>query len=465
MGNTCHLLLAYYGDDFTGSTDALEFLSRAGIKTVLFIEPPTPEMLARYDGLQAIGVAGMTRAMPPDEMKLTLQPAFEALKALGAPHVHYKVCSTFDSSPQIGSIGQAINVGAEVFNALFIPLLVAAPALGRYCVFGNLFARMGIGSQGEIFRLDRHPSMSRHPVTPADESDLRLHLSRQTEKNIGLIDVLALAESDQSAQDKLGSQIDSGKEVILFDALTEEHLSAIGKLIDKYAACDKPLFSVGSSGISMALGKHFTEQEIVQPQNNWPMAGKAENMLVVSGSCSPVTAKQIAYAIDHGFAAIALDTPAIANSTSLENIVAVYINTITELLDSGIPVIIHTSLGNDDPRFAQTYQIFKAKGLTPNTIGTKTSELFGTALGLIAMGVAGKKLLKRMVIAGGDTSGYVARAMRIEAVEMIAPLSPGAPLCKAYAPGSPAHGLEVNFKGGQVGSENYFETVLQGKIS
>ncbi|WP_158995113.1 four-carbon acid sugar kinase family protein [Mucilaginibacter sp. L196] len=465
MGNTRKLLLAYYGDDFTGSTDALEFLSRAGIKTVLFIEPPTPQMLARYDGLQAVGVAGMTRAMPPDEMKLILQPAFEALKALGASHVHYKVCSTFDSSPQIGSIGQAINVGAEVFNALFIPLLVAAPALGRYCIFGNLFARMGIGSQGEIFRLDRHPSMSLHPVTPADESDLRLHLSRQTEKATGLIDVLVLAESDQSAHEKLASQINSGKQVILFDALTEEHLSAIGKLIDKYAACNKPLFSVGSSGISMALGKHFTEQEIVQSQNNWPTAGKAENMLVVSGSCSPVTAKQIAYAVDHGFAEIALDTPAIANSTNIERTVAFYVNMITELLDSGIPVIIHTSLGNDDPRFAQTYQIFTAKGLTPNTIGTKTAELFGTALGLIAVGVAGKKPLTRIIIAGGDTSGYVARAMGIEAVEMIAPLSPGAPLCKAYAPGSPAHGLEVNFKGGQVGSENYFETVLQGKIS
>jgi len=465
MENTRHLLLAYYGDDFTGSTDALEFLSRAGIKTVLFIEPPTPQMLARYDGLQAVGVAGITRAMPPAEMKLTLQPAFEALKALGAPHVHYKVCSTFDSSPQIGSIGQAINVGAEVFNALFIPLLVAAPALGRYCVFGNLFARMGIGSQGEIFRLDRHPSMSRHPVTPADESDLRLHLSRQTEKTTGLIDVLALAESDQSAREKLVLEIDSGKQVILFDALTQEHLSAIGKLINEYAACDKPLFSVGSSGISMALGKHFTEQGIVQAQNNWPRAGKAENMLVVSGSCSPVTAKQIAYALDHGFAEIALDTPAIANSTNLESTVAVYVNMIAELLNSGTPVIIHTSLGNDDPRFAQTYQIFTAKGLTPNTIGTKTAELFGTALGLMALGVAGKTTLKRMIIAGGDTSGYVARAMGIEAVEMIAPLSPGAPLCKAYAPGSPAHGLQVNFKGGQVGSENYFETVLQGKIS
>src|SRR3569833_76916 len=165
MGNKRQLLLAYYGDDFTGSTDALEFLSRAGIKTILFIEPPTPAMLAGYQDLQAIGVAGMTRAMPHAEMEMTLLPAFEALKALGAPHVHYKVCSTFDSSPQIGSIGKAIDVGAEVFDAPFIPLLVAAPALGRYCLFGNLFARMGIGSEGEIFRLDRHPSMAHHPVT------------------------------------------------------------------------------------------------------------------------------------------------------------------------------------------------------------------------------------------------------------------------------------------------------------
>ena len=463
MENARHLLLAYYGDDFTGSTDALEFLSRAGAKTVLFIEPPTPQMLARYDGLQAIGVAGMTRAMPPEEMEKTLRPAFEALKALEVPHIHYKVCSTFDSSPQIGSIGKAINVGAEVFNALFITLLVAAPALGRYCVFGNLFARMGIGSQGEIFRLDRHPSMSRHPVTPADESDLRLHLARQTEKTIGLIDVLKLAEDELSVEQKLVSQIDSGKQVILFDALSEEHLGTIGKLIDKYATADKPLFSVGSSGINMALGKYWAEQGLLQPKANWPNAGKAENMLVVSGSCSPVTAKQIAYAVEHGFAEIALDTSLIAISSDLENTVEVYINWIAEVIDRGIPVIVHTSLGTDDPRFGKTYQTFIAEGLTPNAIRIKTAELFGTALGLIAVGVAGKTTLKRMIIAGGDTSGYVARAMGIEAVEMISPISPGAPLCKAYAPGSPAHGLEVNFKGGQVGSEDYFETVLQGK--
>ena len=175
------LALAFYGDDFTGSTDALEWLARAGVKTVLFLDPPLPEMLARFPGLGAVGVAGLTRSLPPAAMRATLEPAFEALRALNPRHVHSKVCSTFDSSPAIGSIGCALETGAKVFGTPLVPILVAAPVLGRHCVFGNLFARMGIGSAGAIHRLDRHPAMSRHPVTPADESDLRLHLARQTD--------------------------------------------------------------------------------------------------------------------------------------------------------------------------------------------------------------------------------------------------------------------------------------------
>src|ERR1043165_4081569 len=103
-----NLPLTFYGDDFTGSTDALEQLTLAGIRAALFIEPPTPKQLARFKNLQAIGVAGMTRSMTPDAMERELRPALKKMKALGAPHVHYKVCSTFDSSPKIGSIGRVI---------------------------------------------------------------------------------------------------------------------------------------------------------------------------------------------------------------------------------------------------------------------------------------------------------------------------------------------------------------------
>lgn len=461
MNYNKQLLLAFYGDDFTGSTDALEFLTRSGAKTVLFIEPPTPEQLQRYPGLDAFGVAGMTRSMQPGCMEIALQQAFVSLKKLGPKHVHYKVCSTFDSSPEIGSIGKAIEVGCTVFQSGIIPLLVAAPALGRYCVFGNLFARMGIGSNGTIHRLDRHPSMSKHPVTPSDESDLRVHLSKQTSKKIGLIDILHL-EPDEKALGAYESHKKNNSEVLLIDALYASQMPVIGRLLENCATKDKSFFSVGSSGVEMALGGHWNETGVLQPRTRWNECGTAGPILVVSGSCSPVTAGQIEWALANGFHEVALDTDAIAGSDDPASVINDCVAIVAERLQRGISVVLHTSRGVHDERIAATKNILKNKGLDALGIRSATARLYGTALGNIVRNVAAQTKLKRVVVAGGDTSSFAARAMGIEAVEMIAPLIPGAPLCKAYAPASPVDGLEVNFKGGQVGAENYFGQVLQG---
>ncbi|MBD2705152.1 four-carbon acid sugar kinase family protein [Spirosoma sp. BT702] len=439
------LVLAYYGDDFTGSTDALEFLSRAGVKTALFIEPPSPERLATYQNLNAIGVAGMTRSMTPDAMEKTLRSAFTDLRKLGTRHVHYKVCSTFDSSPTMGSIGKAIDVGQDVFQKNFVPLLVAAPSLGRYCVFGNLFARMGIGSAGTIYRLDRHPSMSKHPVTPADESDLRLHLAKQTDKKVGLLDILQVVKSQDAIQNFVTSLLQDNAEIILFDALYEEHLLPIGELMDSYAHPQNPLFSVGSSGVDMALGKYWNHYQVFAPVTSWPDPRKAAPMLVLSGSCSPVTSGQIDWAKENGFAEVILNAQQIHDDSAVNRLTDYVQRTVSEI-NQERSVIVHTA-GN------------VAK---PGT--TLSSEKLGTALGEIAREIVGQTSIKRVVVAGGDTSSYAARAMGIEAVEMIAPLVPGAPLCRATAPSSPLDGVEVNFKGGQVGAENYFGVLLEGRV-
>jgi 3-oxoisoapionate kinase len=438
-----NILLAFYGDDFTGSTDALEFLTRAGAKTVLFIEPPTPEQLKKYPGLNAFGVAGKTRAMAPAEMEQTLLPAFEKLQQTGARHVHYKVCSTFDSSPSIGSIGKAIDTGMAVFKNKCIPLLVAAPLLGRYCLFGNLFARMGIGSNGDIYRLDRHPSMSKHPVTPADESDLRLHLSKQTTKKTGLIDILQVQGRLGTFWKAWDEVVQQGVEIALFDALEHYQLERIGAVIDEQANAGT-LFSVGSSGIEMALGQHWKATNQLQPVYDWPDPGKAEPLLVIVGSCSPVTAAQIEYARSKGFEEILLDAPAICNND--QQSIHTALSKAVDCVNNGKHVIISTG--------GATQQ---------QTINLPAAQL-GTALGSIAREIAAQSPIKRIVIAGGDTSSYAARAMGIEAVEMIAALVPGAPLCKATAPGSPIDGMDVNFKGGQVGGEDYFEVLMQGNF-
>ena len=134
------LLISFYGDDFTGSTDVMESLTFAGLRTVLFLDPPTDEQVAALGEVRSIGVAGRTRSMIPDLAEAELRPVFEAFRKLKTPMVHYKTCSTFDSSAEIGSIGRAIDVGSEIFNPVYVPLVVGAPLLRRYCAFGNLFA-------------------------------------------------------------------------------------------------------------------------------------------------------------------------------------------------------------------------------------------------------------------------------------------------------------------------------------
>jgi 3-oxoisoapionate kinase len=454
-----NLLLSFYGDDFTGSTDALESLTRAGAKTVLFIEPPTPLRLTRYPNLRAVGVAGMTRTMTPDAMEETLKPALRSLRALGAPHVHYKVCSTFDSSPAIGSIGRVIDLAVKIFGARFVPLLVGSPALGRYCVFGNLFARFG--GEGEIFRLDRHPSMSKHPVTPSDESDLRIHLAHQTAKPIALFDILNLELPRTEAEAVLEAILHSGAKIVLFDVLYAHQLECIGKLIDTYASPEQPLFSVGSSGVEMALGAHWASEGQLKPIEGFPDPGPAEPLLVVSGSCSLVTAEQIAYALLRDwFEEVALDTAALAAGADVNEVT----QKVVTHLNAGRNVIVHTFLGNTDPRLAVLSKSLARSQSDAATTKTLTSKLLGSALGKIVRESVAQTGLRRVCVAGGDTSGQVAHALGIEALEMIAPLAPGAPLCRARAPGSPADNLEVVFKGGQVGNVSFFGTVMKGRL-
>jgi 3-oxoisoapionate kinase len=440
------LLLAFYGDDFTGSTDALEQLTLAGLRAALFIEAPSKAQLKKFPGLQALGVAGMTRPLTPEAMQRELAPALKKLKSLGARHVHYKVCSTFDSSPKIGSIGRVIDIATRIFHAPFVPLLVAAPALGRYTIFGTHFARYGIGSNGSIHRLDRHPSISQHPITPMTEADLRLHLARQTTKKIALFDILKVALPEKECRAAL-KQILAGKpDVVLFDAVDIKQLARIGGLIDSFASVKRSLFSVGSSGIEMALAATWSRKRFPTAQ-----ALPAKQIMVGSGSCSPITEKQIDWALKHGFAEIALDAGAFNSAKNGGEEIRRATTATVKLLRAGRSVLVHTTRGRADKRIAATL-----KNGTANTLGT--------ALGKVLRGALDQAKVQRLCIAGGDTSSFAARALGIEALEMIAPLTPGAPLCRVFAPGSPADGREIVFKGGQVGAENYFGIVRRGKI-
>ena len=203
-------LYSYYGDDFTGSTDVLEGLAVAGVRSVLFLGSPAEHHWRRFSDCQAFGIAGDSRSRTPEWMDEHLPGIFARLRSFGAPIVHYKTCSTFDSSPAIGSIGRAMEIGRDILKSPFVPVVVAAPHLKRYVVFGNLFAAAG----NEIYRIDRHPTMRQHPVTPMHEADLRLHLARQTPLRVGLIDLPTLR--DGGGAEALSVRIAAGDDAVLF---------------------------------------------------------------------------------------------------------------------------------------------------------------------------------------------------------------------------------------------------------
>jgi uncharacterized protein YgbK (DUF1537 family) len=448
------LLLTYYGDDFTGSTDVMECLELGGIPTVLFLEPPTADQLGgRFARARAVGVAGVSRSMTPAEMDAELIPKFKALNALGAPFFHYKICSTFDSSPTIGSIGHAIDIGWDIFNPPVVPLMVGAPALRRYVAFGNLFARVG----DITYRLDRHPTMSKHPITPMNESDLRLHLAQQTRRTIGLIDLWHMENPDDAVDARFKDLMAAGTEIVLFDTLDTHHLMHIGRIVWKLRG-EKPVFLVGSSGLEYALTLYLQHAGVIEKPRPLTPPGRAKQIAVISGSAAPPTAEQIDYALERGFTGIRIQSSSLVDPHTADDERQRVIGLALEVIERGGSPLLYSAQGPDDPAIAQTKQRLIEIGADPQTVGSR----LGTQQGLILHDLIERTNLHRVCVAGGDTCGYASKQLGIYALETIIPIAPGAPLCRASANLPRFDGLEISLKGGQNGAADYFVKILEG---
>ena len=447
------LVLAYYGDDFTGSTDTLEASTIAGLPTVLFIDPPTPADLGAFPEARVVGIAGVARAKAPAWMDEHLPPIFAALRRLGAPLVQYKVCSTFDSSPQIGSIGRALDIGRRVLAPKsFTPIVVGAPALRRYVLFGNLFASVGPGT----YRLDRHPTMSRHPVTPMNESDLTRHLGVQTSARIASFDILALSSAEPAAG--LASLLDSRPDAVLFDTLDVASLERVGALI--WANAASGLYAVASSGLNYALTAHWHAAGLLQASAPMAPATRTDRIAVISGSCSPTTASQIARAEQEGFVAIRIDPRALIDENAADPEIAHVRRAALAGLQSGRSVIVYTARGPDDPAIAS----FDARRTERRIAPDLANERIGGALGALLKDLLLESGVRRAMVCGGDTSGPASRALGLHALTMRAPLAPGSPLCVAHVRDARLDGLEIALKGGQVGGADYFLAALGRRI-
>lgn len=441
MTKNAPLKYIWYGDDFTGASDTLATFASAGLRTLLCLGVPAADRLAALGGMDAIGIAGAARTMSPKAMTSELEPVGRYAAAAGVPVLHYKCCSTFDSSPTTGSLGAAMRILKRHMRNRITPVIGGQPNLERYCAFGNLFAAAGQG--GDVFRLDRHPTMSRHPSTPMGEADLRLHLGAQGVASIDLVDWRALT---RASKDDLDALIDRSaaddRDAVLFDVLDDSHLARIGELIWRRAR-QEPLLAVGASSVAQATISYWRQTGWApEAPREAPVLPADDPVFALIGSRSPVTARQAAVAlgsVDGFYSGVGLNVSR-RNGRLVD--IEEQASMCARLLNQGQSVLAY--LGP------------VAEGGPPPI---EVARACGQLLKLV---LARAPKVRRVGIAGGDTSSMAVEALGIWALGFIGSLAPGVSLTRAHADDPRLDGLELMLKGGQMGPNNIFERLLCG---
>ncbi|HEX4329594.1 MAG TPA: four-carbon acid sugar kinase family protein, partial [Burkholderiales bacterium] len=349
---------------------------------------------------------------------------------------HYKVCSTFDSAPEIGNIAAAVHALRPHVANRFVPIVGGQPNIGRYCTFSNLYAAAGAG--GTVYRIDRHPTMSRHPVTPMHEADLRRHLG-----SLGLQEVAGLhapAYGEESAAldarlDALIAAAPADVAAVLLDLTEPEQLAAIGRLIWSRAQQAR-LLAVGPSSVVQALAAYWRERGELPAAGNSgaPHEAARTPVFVLAGSLSPVTAGQVDAAAS--YTRLAIDAgrlvgggPRYRDACIAETL---------QHLRAGRPVLASTAPGSASGAPAE-----------PHAVALACADLLRHLLAQMP--------LARVGIAGGDTSSHAVQALDLWGLSFVRTLGPGVALTRAHSDDPALDGMELMLKGGQMGQEDLFE--------
>ena len=420
--------IGFLADDLTGAADVLAQAHGCGLDAAVSLDPRR----ALPDSADVVGVAGPIRSRHGDELETAIRGGLAPFRREPLDALIYKICSTFDSSPTVGNIGRAIEILNEYWPTHgAIPVVPSQPELGRYTAFSEQFAVY----DDTVYRLDRHPVMSRHPATPMAEADLRVLLAEQ---NTGgrLPRAIHLPAYTDGSFDTEWIKRRTGVGEFVVDAVTPSHMDSVAaRLLDGNSTA----LVVGSGGIVAALARK--RGTIHAP------AGRANAangpVLAVSGSASPITALQIEDAISRGWAAIAIPPAALTQPEPHGE----WVSDIEDALATGRHVVAHTVRGPDDVR------------LTARPVSA--ADVGGT-MGRLARFMVKQDLTSEIAIFGGDSSSYALLALGVTELRVLEQFMIAVPICAADGT-SAAAGCRLLLKGGQVGPVDILDRFATGR--
>ena len=405
------MLLGCIGDDFTGSSDLGNTLTKAGMRVTQYVGVPGKPAAP---GVEAGIVALKSRSIPVDQAVKSSLAALEWLRAQGCTQFLFKYCSTFDSTPQ-GNIGPVAEALADALNARQVLVCPAFPAAGRSIYQGHLFV---------TDKLLNESGMQNHPLTPMTDPDIRRWLGHQVKGSVGHVPAQVVLQGPEAIRNRMQSEDATGHRLLVADAITDADLLALGK-----AAADLPLIT-GGSGIAMGLPENFRVRgHLSASKSGW--TGQGGRAAILSGSCSTATRGQVAH---H-----ARTNP--AREVTADQVMAGTVTALSlaewALSQDGLPLIYSSA----DPAVVADAQ----KRFGKEQVAARIEALFAElARALVTGGVT------RLISAGGETSGAVVEGLDLTALEIGPEVDPGVPLIRART------NLVLALKSGNFGGPDFF---------
>ena len=417
------LALGCIADDYTGASDLANTLTRCGLRTVQTIGIPADDL--KLLDVDAVVVSLKSRSIAATEAVEKSRAADAWLRKRGADHVLFKICSTFDST-DAGNIGPVMDALAADAGDAIVLLTPAFPETGRTVYMGQLFV-------GQV-PLNESP-LKDHPLNPMHDANLVRVLARQSRRKIGLADRAVVASGIEALRKHLDSLAGTGVGAAIADAITTSDLETIGTVALGHK------ISVGASGIGLGLARALVSSGRVTSHDadaTDQIVGGAAACL--AGSCSQATLLQITHA-EITMPVLRLDPAALVSGRDETQRA---LDWATGHLANG-PVLIASSAKPD--------QVFAVQAKHGREMAGRAIEqaMADIAEGLVARGV------KRLVVAGGETSGAVVDRLRLPGFLVGLEIAAGVPVLRAVG----GHDMVLALKSGNFGGPGFFADALK----